>query len=341
MYRRFNPEKLKEIDILLDKYRDNEAELYQALCDKYIPTIGEGDPPLEFDVWASPSSSSSSCATDAENDEVVEIMTPLRKESPERQHTGKSPTLPSMGVAGNVQDEGRISSEHSRSPEVTLRPNQTAATAMARSKAHPKRRPYPSAQGDEEAVPQSNGRSYVGNETKSPSPLKRRKTAPDPRVLAAAELRPKARPKPKPPPMRHPSPIMPDGSEQLGAVAASGTIPVVETVSTPPVVQEKRRKKRRKQATQERENAEAVAGLLLSWNPAFKSPLCGNQNQKRHTKESYTKDSFTKRKFQIFKNCLNPRKIPKNRRNKKWETSVFEDNSFTLGVFSFPRKGKY
>lgn len=35
MYQFFNPEKLSELDTILDKYRGGEGDLYQALCDKY------------------------------------------------------------------------------------------------------------------------------------------------------------------------------------------------------------------------------------------------------------------------------------------------------------------
>lgn len=35
MYRRFNPEKLAEMDRILEKYRGNEADLYAALLEKY------------------------------------------------------------------------------------------------------------------------------------------------------------------------------------------------------------------------------------------------------------------------------------------------------------------
>lgn len=36
MYRRFNPEKLPELDNILEKYRGAESDLYQALVDKYV-----------------------------------------------------------------------------------------------------------------------------------------------------------------------------------------------------------------------------------------------------------------------------------------------------------------
>lgn len=37
MYRRFNPEKLQDLDNILAKYRGSEPVLYQALCEKYMP----------------------------------------------------------------------------------------------------------------------------------------------------------------------------------------------------------------------------------------------------------------------------------------------------------------
>lgn len=47
MYRRFNPEKLKDLDQIFDKYRGGEEQLYKALCEKYAPGWSPaGGPPL-------------------------------------------------------------------------------------------------------------------------------------------------------------------------------------------------------------------------------------------------------------------------------------------------------
>ena len=52
MYARFRPDKLPLLEEkILPKYRGGEPELYRALCDKYIPTLTEDDPPLELVQW--------------------------------------------------------------------------------------------------------------------------------------------------------------------------------------------------------------------------------------------------------------------------------------------------
>jgi len=51
MYRRFNPAKLETLKDILQKYKGDEAGLFKALCNKYVPTLSEGDAPLELCDW--------------------------------------------------------------------------------------------------------------------------------------------------------------------------------------------------------------------------------------------------------------------------------------------------
>lgn len=60
MYRRFNPEKLQELDHILEKYKDRESDLYYALREKYdVPTgpghqaMHPGMPPMPWG-WPAP-----------------------------------------------------------------------------------------------------------------------------------------------------------------------------------------------------------------------------------------------------------------------------------------------
>lgn len=57
LYKQFNPDKLKDLDQILEKYRGGEEQLYRALCEKYMPAWTPGGlppgqpPPVHWPAW--------------------------------------------------------------------------------------------------------------------------------------------------------------------------------------------------------------------------------------------------------------------------------------------------
>eukprot|EP00927_Polykrikos_kofoidii_P042100 TRINITY_DN3596_c0_g1_i1.p1 TRINITY_DN3596_c0_g1~~TRINITY_DN3596_c0_g1_i1.p1 ORF type:complete len:756 (-),score=113.24 TRINITY_DN3596_c0_g1_i1:150-2417(-) len=68
MYQRFKPGKLRELDKVLEKNKENPAQLYTDLCKKYIPRLRPEDPPLHLLGLPTPGSVSSPLAMAAQSD---------------------------------------------------------------------------------------------------------------------------------------------------------------------------------------------------------------------------------------------------------------------------------
>jgi len=106
MYRRFNPAKLETLKDILKKYEGDEAGLFKALCNKYVKTLREEDPPLELCDWtaaesededgsaksAVDSSSASPCSSRGSNGRVA---SPSADSS-----SAEEPTAPAASAAG-------------------------------------------------------------------------------------------------------------------------------------------------------------------------------------------------------------------------------------------------
>eukprot|EP00929_Paragymnodinium_shiwhaense_P015657 TRINITY_DN12374_c0_g3_i1.p1 TRINITY_DN12374_c0_g3~~TRINITY_DN12374_c0_g3_i1.p1 ORF type:complete len:337 (+),score=55.59 TRINITY_DN12374_c0_g3_i1:147-1157(+) len=74
MYRRFNPDKLPELDDILAKYRGAEADLYQALCDKYVGPQDDEEESAEEDVYKErPASQAAAAAAAAPQAQVIDM----------------------------------------------------------------------------------------------------------------------------------------------------------------------------------------------------------------------------------------------------------------------------
>ncbi|CAK9097447.1 unnamed protein product [Durusdinium trenchii] len=76
------------------KYKESEAALYRALCDKYLPTLAQDGEPLEFDVWGQSDAES----IQESHEERIQLVSPSQDCQP-LEPNGR--TLPS---GGNVEE---------------------------------------------------------------------------------------------------------------------------------------------------------------------------------------------------------------------------------------------
>eukprot|EP00971_Amphidinium_carterae_P102281 2025228-Amphidinium_carterae.1 len=88
----------------------------------------------------------------------------------------------------------------------------------------------------------------------------------------------------------------------------------------------------------EHDGARPCAALLgIARTPLEESTFPKAQNRKKHPKESYTKEFCPKKEFQNHQKMLqHPRKMPQNGKNKRWEPTVFEENSFSRRASFLP-----
>ncbi|CAK9078977.1 unnamed protein product, partial [Durusdinium trenchii] len=108
------------------KYKESEAALYRALCDKYLPTLAQDGEPLEFDVWGQSDAES----IQESHEERIQLVSPSQDCQP-LEPNGR--TLPSGGnVEERANQPGAAAEDAAKGPDGRQRKKRRKASAKGR-----------------------------------------------------------------------------------------------------------------------------------------------------------------------------------------------------------------